>query len=283
MQTLELIILAFTYTSLIIAIFLEVLCYVRKMENIETIAFTVSLLLLVISISLSPLLQEKDTTTVFTLTCMAIVSTTTFFNTLSERVHSMPLIYRNIHGIIALLLIASIFIGNSLGFLMVVQNAIVVFLIGSVVASMILLRTTKPRKRFAHQEKSNRFFALVFLTIVPIYLVVHFVFAEEYSNLQFGFLLYLAFTVMAASKIYDDLQRLSLIKMGLEPQKQHFKNYGLTDREEEIATLLSKGLTYQTISEQLFISLPTVKTHASNIYKKCGVKTRHELTVLLIQ
>lgn len=72
-----------------------------------------------------------------------------------------------------------------------------------------------------------------------------------------------------------------MVKTGIEPQKQQFKNYGLTEREEEIALLLTKGNTYRSISEQLYISLPTVKTHASNIYKKCALKTRHELTARL--
>jgi DNA-binding NarL/FixJ family response regulator len=57
----------------------------------------------------------------------------------------------------------------------------------------------------------------------------------------------------------------------------------LTKREQEIATLLTKGITYKEISESLFISMPTVKTHTSNIYKKCGVKNRSELTALLIK
>jgi DNA-binding NarL/FixJ family response regulator len=86
---------------------------------------------------------------------------------------------------------------------------------------------------------------------------------------------------LALHKIYDDLQRLSLVNKTVNPQKQHFKNYGLTEREEEIAKLLIQGITYQMISEQLFIALPTVKTHASNIYKKCNVKTRHELTFVI--
>ncbi|NLR91403.1 helix-turn-helix transcriptional regulator [Flammeovirga sp. SR4] len=79
------------------------------------------------------------------------------------------------------------------------------------------------------------------------------------------------------------MQRLSLINNDIAPNKQQFKNYALTKREQEIASLLQKGVTYQKIADQLFISLPTVKTHASNIYKKCGVKTRNELSNLLIR
>jgi len=146
---------------------------------------------------------------------------------------------------------------------------------------MMIIRMTKPIRIFAHQEKAARIFALVFALLVPIYLIFLFGFEEQYEKLQVGILIPIAFFSLAAHKIYDDLQRLSIIGRRLEPQKQNFKNYGLTKREEEIAGLLLKGCTYQSISDQLFISLPTVKTHTTNIYKKCSVKTRHELTALI--
>jgi DNA-binding NarL/FixJ family response regulator len=50
--------------------------------------------------------------------------------------------------------------------------------------------------------------------------------------------------------------------------------YGLTDREQEILTLMVKGLTRVDIAERLFISPPTVNTHSRNIYQKLHVHTR---------
>ncbi|MFK8081134.1 MAG: response regulator transcription factor [Granulosicoccus sp.] len=44
---------------------------------------------------------------------------------------------------------------------------------------------------------------------------------------------------------------------------------------------MATGKTYKRIAEELHVSVPTIKTHASNVYKKCGVTGRHELTVLL--
>ncbi|WP_052444778.1 helix-turn-helix transcriptional regulator [Flammeovirga sp. OC4] len=165
--------------------------------------------------------------------------------------------------------------------MMFAQWAVVVFLIISVVISMWLQRQTKPIQQFQHLEKSNRIFALTFLILIPIYLIFHYAFEKEYQQFQIGFLMYIAFSALAVRKIYDDLQRLSLIQKDSSPNEQQFKNYSLTKREQEIASLLHKGVTYQKIADQLFISLPTVKTHTSNIYKKCGVKTRNELSNLL--
>lgn len=52
----------------------------------------------------------------------------------------------------------------------------------------------------------------------------------------------------------------------------------LTDREKDVAALLIKGYSYQKISEELFISLSTARTHGYNIYKKAGVRNKVELT-----
>ena len=51
---------------------------------------------------------------------------------------------------------------------------------------------------------------------------------------------------------------------------QHFKKISLSRREEEeeeVAILLIKAITYKIISEELYISIPTVKTNTSAIYK----------------
>lgn len=51
---------------------------------------------------------------------------------------------------------------------------------------------------------------------------------------------------------------------------------GLSLREQEILTLLSKGFRYKEIAEKLFISLETVRTHVRNIYEKLQVNSRTE-------
>ncbi len=53
--------------------------------------------------------------------------------------------------------------------------------------------------------------------------------------------------------------------------------YNLTDRELELAKMLTKGLTVQQISEALCISSNTVRKHTMNIYKKMNISSRWEL------
>jgi len=48
----------------------------------------------------------------------------------------------------------------------------------------------------------------------------------------------------------------------------------LTERELELLILIGEGLSNHEIAQRLFISLPTVKWHTSNIYSKLGVQSR---------
>ena len=50
----------------------------------------------------------------------------------------------------------------------------------------------------------------------------------------------------------------------------------LTRREIEITLSILKNLTYKQIAKDLFIAENTVSKHASNIYKKTGVKNRRQ-------
>jgi DNA-binding NarL/FixJ family response regulator len=53
-------------------------------------------------------------------------------------------------------------------------------------------------------------------------------------------------------------------------------DYNLSDREKEILTLVTEGLSFRGIAEKSFISYETVRTHAKNIYKKLHVASRSE-------
>jgi NarL family two-component system response regulator LiaR len=48
----------------------------------------------------------------------------------------------------------------------------------------------------------------------------------------------------------------------------------LSSRELDVLQLMAQGLSNQEISERLFVSLNTIKTHSSNIFEKMEVKRR---------
>jgi DNA-binding NarL/FixJ family response regulator len=54
---------------------------------------------------------------------------------------------------------------------------------------------------------------------------------------------------------------------------------GLTDREREILLEIARGRSNREISEQLYISEPTVKVHVSRILTKLGLRDRAQVIV----
>src|SRR5215475_103854 len=54
---------------------------------------------------------------------------------------------------------------------------------------------------------------------------------------------------------------------------------GLSNREAEVAELVTKGLSNKEVANQLFVTEKTVKFHLTNIYKKMAVKSRAQLIV----
>lgn len=67
-------------------------------------------------------------------------------------------------------------------------------------------------------------------------------------------------------------------QVDLESYKQIIEDlcedYGLTRAEKEIASNAYFGMSGEELSEEMHVSLRTVKFHLTNIYNKFGVKSR---------
>lgn len=50
----------------------------------------------------------------------------------------------------------------------------------------------------------------------------------------------------------------------------------LLEREQEVLELIAAGLSNQEIADRLYLSLPTIKMYASQLYRKLGVRRRTE-------
>lgn len=57
----------------------------------------------------------------------------------------------------------------------------------------------------------------------------------------------------------------------------------LSEREREIAECVAAGMTNGEIAAQLFVSLPTVKTHIARVFDKLGVTNRVQLAILVLE
>jgi DNA-binding NarL/FixJ family response regulator len=59
--------------------------------------------------------------------------------------------------------------------------------------------------------------------------------------------------------------------------------YGLTEREKEILSLMVEGMDFRSIAEKNFISYETVRTHVKKIYRKLHVTSASEAVVLALR
>jgi len=57
----------------------------------------------------------------------------------------------------------------------------------------------------------------------------------------------------------------------------------LSDRENEVLSLVAEGYSNKEIAQELCISVNTVKNHISNIMKKMNVKNRNQLIISFLK
>jgi DNA-binding CsgD family transcriptional regulator len=91
------------------------------------------------------------------------------------------------------------------------------------------------------------------------------------------FLLLVVFTQFLLARIIIPDEPLG--KQGRTQQAVHqlSKRFGLTAREQDVLELLAEGYSRPYISEKLFLSLSTVKTHVNHLYLKMGINRRDDL------
>lgn len=82
-----------------------------------------------------------------------------------------------------------------------------------------------------------------------------------------------------AGYVAELLARTGAISGMTQPSMQLLSE-PLTMREVEVLKLIESGCSNQEIANQLFISIPTVKRHISNIYTKLGVKSRTQAVAI---
>jgi len=100
--------------------------------------------------------------------------------------------------------------------------------------------------------------------------------ALDYFGEIFVFLLYLLHTLLVGIYIY-------CVELVQHPHSfdDFNRRFGITRREADVICGIYSGKTNQEIASELFISLQTVKDHASRVYQKVGVRNRAQLTALL--
>lgn len=86
-----------------------------------------------------------------------------------------------------------------------------------------------------------------------------------------------AFQEIATERVSQTKQIVQSAQSAITVSAREAHEYSLGKREQEIIEHLSKGLSYQEIADQTFLSHATIRTHIHNIYRKVQVKSRSEM------
>ena len=84
------------------------------------------------------------------------------------------------------------------------------------------------------------------------------------------------------SKFFEHFQKLEKNPVSINDDGGENLLNDLTNREKEVLGLLTEGVNYKGIANQLFISETTVKTHVNNIFQKLQVNDRTQAVLYAI-
>jgi len=290
MQIVGLVLLILAYTIGIATIIMQLVCYKKEIEYKETIFFSASLLLLIISAiilefyKLAGKIPGRLPEASFYIMSL-LLAVTIPVNIHTERIvknagkKNRLIILLAI--VLALLFVFSFFVH----FVKTAKIIVLMFLNVSILYSMVVISRSRPSILVLHREKIEKITALIFIIILPLYALAailnHFYVFVDVSILDGSIILSLVSITLALSKLLDDFKRISLFSLQNTCNTDKLTYYNITNRESEVLDLLIKGVTYKEIGDKLFISIPTVKTHVSNIYQKMNIKNKVELVNLI--
>lgn len=160
-----------------------------------------------------------------------------------------------------------------------ITNFVFGFLAFSIATSMIVLIYPDKSKKKQEIDPFGKFIGIFSLLFLP--LIVFFDFFPEFNPINkyfdftsfplFYFLLNAALLAALKGEFWSRVRDFNLIK----------KKFLLTDRELEVLILLISAKSYKEISDELCISMSTVKTHISKIYQKSNTNSKVELIALI--
>ena len=83
-----------------------------------------------------------------------------------------------------------------------------------------------------------------------------------------------------AKKTFDILSKIKMDQLPNSLEKNEILT-NLTSREMDVLKLMVEGYNYKIISEKLFVSTNTVRSHIAHIYEKLHVTSKYQMLTLL--
>ncbi|HMC96913.1 MAG TPA: LuxR C-terminal-related transcriptional regulator, partial [Flavobacteriales bacterium] len=85
--------------------------------------------------------------------------------------------------------------------------------------------------------------------------------------------LFTALGIWAGSKLLAGKKEVAAVGPHA-PNEEALRSLGISARELDVLQLMAQGCSNQEIADNLFISLPTVKSHSSSLFVKLDVSRR---------
>ena len=134
--------------------------------------------------------------------------------------------------------------------------------------------TTLPPDKYVFKVKGTNSDGIWNEKISSVTLIVH---PPFWRTFWFKGLIFLFFIFIVIWGYKKRIKKLEIKFQKEANDKQIFKKFNISHREQEIIILLLKKKSRKEIEDILFISAHTVKNHIYNIFKKLGIKSKGEL------
>lgn len=289
MEILNLSLLIIAYTFGVATLILQVVCYFKKIEHPITIAFSAAFLLFIMAMTANEvgfMITHKINAILDGLLtlAMALMALTLPINMHLER--KVRHAWKNkvslaIASLLILAFLVTLFTGHGL----LVREVIKYYFYFTAVYAMVLIFTAKPTLLIKHREKAERNTSILFFVIVgPVFVleILSYQIPELSEYIPEGsYSLSVFYIFITSSKFMDDFKRLTLFRPQNSISPHVVARHEITPREAEVMALIVQGKSYSDIADDLNISMPTVKTHISRVYRKMGVSHKVELINVL--
>lgn len=291
MEVFSVALLLISYSFGLTTLILQIICCLKDIEYKETVFFTASFLILIILLTIHGIFTITDPNVINIQTLLINYSIVLFGVAVPVNIHKERTIkHRSLRntvlittGIAVAILITILFLRKSPSMTLIYISSAFIFL--AVFYSMIHILITKPEALIRPNERNERVMAIFILIIMTLSLITFLSIGHERTNIilsKKGINIVAIFgMIMSLLKIPVDIRKLIAKNDSLILEEERVMEMGISQREKEVMTLLISGKKYSEIADQLNISLPTVKTHVSNIYSKTKVRNRLELSNLL--
>lgn len=123
------------------------------------------------------------------------------------------------------------------------------------------------------------FFFALFSTL--FYFLVRLVPSLAEINISLDFFFFLIWSVISVAAFLRYLAMPSAVEEEGSLSDSFIAAYGITPREAEVITLISRGKSNKEIADLMHVSFATARTHVYNIFQKTGAKSRVQLLRLV--